>query len=137
MTAFSVPVTLASSRKTFAPTRPAVRMVKRRFASISAPSFWNAWRCVSTRRRPITSPPGGGTIALPKRASSGPASSTDARILLHSSSSSSVFVTFAAWTRRSFVPEPLDLDAEVGEQVEHRLHVEDPRHVVQQPPRRP
>ena len=28
------------------------------------------------------------------------------------------------------VADPLDVDADVGHQVEHRLHVEDPRHVV-------
>ena len=36
--------------------------------------------CGSSRRRPITSPPGGGTLARPSRASSGPASRNDARI---------------------------------------------------------
>ena len=42
----------------------------------------NAWMCGSSRRRPITSPPGGGTLARPKRASSGPASRNEARIRL-------------------------------------------------------
>ena len=44
--------------------------------------------CVSSRRRPITSPPGGGTTARPKRASSGPASRNEARISRQSSGSS-------------------------------------------------
>ena len=58
-------------------------------------------------------------------------------MLLQSSSSSSVFVTFAAWTRTSFVAGPLDVGAEVGEQLEHRLDVADPRHVREQRPARP
>src|ERR671923_34446 len=71
---------------------------------MSAPSRARAWMCVSSRRRPITSPPGGGTIARPQRASSGPASRTEARIREQSSSSSSVFVSSAAWIRTSFGP---------------------------------
>src|SRR5919204_5079946 len=72
--------------------------------SISAPSLPNAWMCGSSRRRPITSPPGGGTLARPQRASSGPASRNEARIWLQSSSSSSYFSTSAARTRSSFRP---------------------------------
>ena len=45
-----------------------------------APSARKASRCGSRRRRPITSPPGGGMSALPKRASSGPASRNEARM---------------------------------------------------------
>src|ERR671937_1102695 len=58
----------------------------------------------STRLRPMRSPPGGGTTARPQRASSGPASRIEARILRQSSSSSSTFWTSAAWTRSSFGP---------------------------------
>ena len=39
-----------------------------------------ASRCGSRRRRPMTSPPGGGISARPKRASSGPASRNEARM---------------------------------------------------------
>src|ERR671915_541345 len=60
--------------------------------------------CVSSRRRPMTSPPGGGTIASPQRARSGPARSTEARMRLQSSSSSSRLVTSAAWMRSSPPP---------------------------------
>ena len=60
--------------------------------------------CVSSRRRPITSPPGGGTVARPKRASSGPASRNDARISRQSSGSSSHLCTPEASTRTSFGP---------------------------------
>ena len=58
--------------------------------------------CGSSRRRPITSPPGGGTMAWPTRASSGPASRNDARIRLASSASSSCDAIVAARTRTSF-----------------------------------
>ncbi len=60
--------------------------------------------CVSIRRRPITSPPGGGTVARPQRASNGPASRIEARISRHRSSSSSVVAISAAWTRTSLGP---------------------------------
>ena len=59
---------------------------------------------VSSRRRPITSPPGGGTVALPKRASSGPASRNEARISRPRPGASAVFVTDDVSTRSSFVP---------------------------------
>src|SRR3954469_8011536 len=52
----------------------------------------------------MTSPPGGGTLTAPRRDSSGPARRNDARIRLHSSSSSSRFSTLAAWTRIEFRP---------------------------------
>src|SRR5919201_4311515 len=71
---------------------------------MSAPSWASAWMCVSSRRRPITSPPGGGTIARPQRARSGPARRTEARIREQSTSSSSVFGSSAAWMRISFGP---------------------------------
>src|SRR5919204_1347142 len=71
---------------------------------MSAPSWASAWMCVSRRRRPITSPPGGGTITCPQRASSGPARRTEARIREQSSSSSSVFGSSGAWIRPSFGP---------------------------------
>src|SRR5436190_6452145 len=60
--------------------------------------------CGSSRRRPITSPPGGGTAARPQRASSGPASRKEARMRLASCSSTSVVIRSVAWTRTSFAP---------------------------------
>ena len=51
-----------------------------RSSSNAAPSRSSARKCVSTRRRPMTSPPGGGSSIWPQRASSGPASRIDARI---------------------------------------------------------
>ena len=60
-----------------------VRMVDGDFA----PSCSKANRCVSMRRRPITSPPGGDNSTVPHRASNGPASSIEARIRAHNSGS--------------------------------------------------
>ncbi len=61
MTAFSVAVTLASSRNSFVPAGRPLELVAAARSSIRAPSASSAWMCVSRRRRPITSPPGGGT----------------------------------------------------------------------------
>ena len=76
----------------------------RRRASTSTPSFVKPWMCGSSLRRPMTSPPGGATIAAPARTSSGPASRNEALIREHSSGSSSVLRMSAAWTRTSFGP---------------------------------
>ena len=63
MTAFSVPVTLGSSRNTSVPRRPAGAAISiERSTRTSAPSPSKASTCVSMRRRPMTSPPGGGTV---------------------------------------------------------------------------
>ena len=89
MSAFSVPVTLGSSRKMSAPVeplRPRARSGRRRMTE--APSCSSARKWVSTRRRPMTSPPGGGRVTEPKRASSGPASRIEARIRAQSPGSS-------------------------------------------------
>src|SRR5256885_3534522 len=60
--------------------------------------------CGSSRRRPITSPPGGGTLARPCLASNGPASRNDARIRLASNGSSSSDDSSVACTRTSCSP---------------------------------
>ena len=105
MTAFSVAITDASSRKMSA-ARPACRRAARSVRR-SRPSRRGARRRGCAGRGgggPITSPPGGGTLARPTRASSGPASRNDARIRSASSSSTSCVATSAAWTRTSFGP---------------------------------
>ena len=81
ISAFSVAITDGSSMNTSVGRSPrgAVSTISRP-QSVSAPIARKASRCGSRRRRPITSPPGGGMIARPKRASSGPASRNDARI---------------------------------------------------------
>src|SRR4051794_26549023 len=80
--AFSVPMTDGSSMNRSQERSPpgALRTMSRRDWSTSAPSAANASRCGSSRRRPMTSPPGGGMSTRPKRASSGPASRNDARM---------------------------------------------------------
>src|SRR4051812_20480543 len=82
ISAFSVPITDGSSMKKSVARSPPLgaRSLIWRSCSTSAPSARKASRCVSSRRRPITSPPGGGIRAEPKRASSGPAVRNDARI---------------------------------------------------------
>ena len=87
--AFSVAVTLGSSRKMSAAASflPSIWYVSP--TVISAPSRSSASRCVSTRRRPMMSPPGGGRLTRPKRASIGPASRIDARMRAHRAASSS------------------------------------------------
>jgi hypothetical protein len=104
MTTFSVAMTLASSRKIDAPRSASARMSYPPFSSTSAPRARSACTCGSRRRRPITSPPGGGTFTAPERTRSGPARRNDARIRLQSSASSWVFRSSAAWTRTSFGP---------------------------------
>ncbi len=69
-----------------------------------APSARKASRCGSSRRRPITSPPGGGICAEPKRASSGPASRNDARMRSVSALSSSADAAPAAQMATTLSP---------------------------------
>ena len=97
---FSVAVTLASSSKISAPQRPGVLNLKRLFSKTNwVPNLRKARICVSTRRRPITSPPGGGSTSLPSRASIGPASRMEARIILQTSGSRSEALMFLAVKR--------------------------------------
>jgi putative nucleotidyltransferase with HDIG domain len=79
--------------------------------------------CGSSRRRPITSPPGGGATARPKRASSGPTRRNDARIWLL------VAREIGSPDSNLVVARPLDVRAELGEERDHRLDVADTRHV--------
>src|SRR5918997_4934271 len=79
--AFSVAMTDGSSMKTSPARRPpGARSSMSRPCSNVAPSAAKASRCGSRRRRPMTSPPGGGMRTRPTRASSGPASRNDARM---------------------------------------------------------
>ena len=79
ITAFSVAVTEASSRKMSAPTSLFELKSKCPFTWIFAPSCFNARKCVSNRRRPITSPPGGIISQRPRRAKSGPTKTMEPR----------------------------------------------------------
>src|SRR5882724_2836849 len=95
--AFSVAVTLGSSRKTSAPFSFEARNSSRWVAVTVAPNCSKARKCVSRRRRPMTSPPGGGSATSPQRANNGPASRIEARIRAQSSGSRSAARTSLAW----------------------------------------
>ena len=110
---------------------PAWRIEKPRPASTSAPRPLNARRWVSTRRRPMKSPPGSGSSTAPQRASSGPARRTDARMRLQSSGSRDVVRMSAARERELVGTDLADADADVVEQREHRVHVADVRDVFE------
>src|SRR5215218_8793569 len=100
ISAFSVAITDGSSMKKSQASRPPSGALNRmsRLCSTWAPSARKASRCGSSRRRPITSPPGGGSTASPKRASSGPATRNDARMRSARPGSTSVLVTASAWS---------------------------------------
>src|SRR5215212_1494640 len=83
MMAFSVAVTDASSRNIGAPRSRPTSSSRARSKLAWTPRLRKASRWVSSRRRPITSPPGGGSRQWPVRATSGAASSTDARMRVH------------------------------------------------------
>src|SRR5437879_6388824 len=73
-------MSLARSRRGRTPSPSNARSGQAALTVLSAPSRSNARKWVSTRRRPITSPPGGGRLTRPNRASIGPASRIEARI---------------------------------------------------------
>ena len=90
---FSVPVTEGSSRKISAPFRPGDEMRIIASNSTVAPSAVKPPKWVSSRRRPMTSPPGGERVVEPKRASSGPANKIEARSLRQRSAGASPLAT--------------------------------------------
>ena len=109
----------------------AARRYQLRSRFTSAPSARKASRCGSSRRRPITSPPGGGMLARPRRASSGPASRKEARMRSAQSRSTSNCVSVVRLERHDVVVAPLHFHAEAAQDLEHRLHVGDARDVAQ------
>ena len=83
---FSVPVTVTMSVRITAPcSRLAFATTKPCSMRISAPSAAKPRMCWSTGRCPIAQPPGKLTRASPKRASKGPSTRIDARMVLTSS----------------------------------------------------
>ncbi len=97
--------------------------------STSAPSASNARMCVSMRRRPMTSPPGGGRSTCPQRASSGPASRIDARMRLQSVAVERRLRDELGADLEVVLRRPLDARAQIGEQLDHHLDVADARDV--------
>src|SRR5579859_4462629 len=90
MSAFSVAITDGSSIRKSHGRSPSGASSRMSLPCLTvAPSARRASRWGSSRRRPITSPPGGGIEARPKRASSGPATRNEARIRSARSASTS------------------------------------------------
>jgi hypothetical protein len=80
---FSVPVTVTRSMTTRAPFRRFARARMYPFSTVtSAPSACSPLICRLTGREPIAQPPGNDTSASPKRATSGPSTRIEARIVL-------------------------------------------------------
>ena len=132
MTAFSVAITLASSRKTCVPRQAvgAHLVARRRSCDLGAELARSAWMCGSSRRRPITSPPGGGTHraaeAREQRAGEQERrADARGRAPRRARSCRSSRRVDAHLVRA----RPLDVGAEVVEQLDHRLDVADARHV--------
>ena len=133
ISAFSVAITDGSSMKTSPARRrpPCALMTMSRSCRNSAPIATNASRCGSSRRRPITSPPGGGMSACPKRASSGPGEQErGADPLGVLAVDVRVRVTSAAHSDELVVGAPFDAHADAVEHAQHRVDVADPRHVA-------
>src|SRR5256884_8469130 len=66
---------------------------------MSAPSFWSPLRCWSIGRTPMAQPPGSATRAVPWRATRGPRTRTEARMVETSSYGARALVTRATCTR--------------------------------------
>ena len=93
---FSVAVTDASSSRMRAPFSAPFSASVLRPTDAFAPSARKPAMCVSRRRWPIASPPGGGSEARPSRARSGPAKRKLVRIFAASSGEMRADFTFAA-----------------------------------------
>ena len=93
------------------------------------PSPASASRCVAIVRRAGKSPPGGASCARPRRASSGPSSSTEPRSRPTSAPSGSSFDDLRTAHAQRRGADALDLGAEIEEQPRHHLDVADARHV--------
>ena len=89
----------------------------------------SAARCVLMVRRAGKSPPGGASIARPRRASSGPRSSTEPRKRPTSAGSGSSFVTSRTPHAHRRRADAVDFGAEIQQQPRHHLDVGDARHV--------
>ena len=130
MTTFSVAITLASSRKIALPRSFGARISKRPLTSISTPSSARPWMCGSSRRRPITSPPGRHDHAAEAREQR--AGEQERR----ADAAAELLVELGLVDAGRVDPDlvlaqPFGVGADVDEQLDHRLHVADPGHVRQ------
>ena len=96
-----------------------------------APIFSSACRWRLIGRAPIAQPPGSETLARPSRASSGPRTSTDARMVLTSSYGASTDVSVRRPGLDDAAHLERDLGAQVGEQSGQRAYVAHLGHVAQ------
>src|SRR3989454_1960852 len=102
---FSVPVTVGRSKTIRAPrSRSTSATISVALSSIRAPICRRPRRCCSTRRAPMSSPPGRGNRAWPRRPSSAPNRTMVARMRRPSSSGTSV--PRACPIRRTSEPSP-------------------------------
>src|SRR6266581_795404 len=102
---FSVPVTVGRSKTIRSPrSRSTSATISVADSSIRAPIWRRPRRCCSTRRAPMSSPPGRGRRAWPNRPSSAPSSTIVARI--RRPSSSGTLVPRALPMRRLTDPAP-------------------------------
>ena len=131
MMAFSVPVTLASSSRMSCPTNSVARTLNSPLICTCAPSLLNARKCVSTRRRPITSPPGGGSSTCFKPRQHG-AGQQDRRANVAAQIGIELRRADIGRLKLEGVPiEFGDLYAQLGQQLQHGMHVANARDVVQ------
>ena len=134
---FSVAITEGSSMNTSVARRPLGAPRARSPGRIRrGPIARKASRWGSRRRRPITSPPGGGMTARLKRASSGPASRNEAR---NCSASSRVDLgrrRRGGAQRTSLGPRQVMLTPSRVEDREHRVDIADAGDVGTRPPPR-
>ena len=98
-------------------------------SSSRAPIARSAPRCIAIVRRAGKSPPGGASLARPRRASSGPSRSTEPRSRPDQAALGLVALDPRAPDAKRARPDPVDLGAEVDQQARHHLDVADARHV--------
>ena len=107
------------------------RNSSRSVAVTVAPSCSKARKCVSSRRRPMTSPPGGGSITSPQRASSGPASRIEARIRAHSTGIEIGGANVLGVDGQRVARPPFGRRADRADQLDQRFGVANPGHVFE------
>ena len=86
--------------------------------------------CWSTGREPIAQPPGSETQASPKRASSGPSTRIEARMVFTISYGASSLSTCAPCSGDALAVL-LDAQAHLAQQLQHGADILQPRHVGQ------
>jgi hypothetical protein len=104
---------------------------KPRSYSTSRAEGAQARMCVSSRRRPITSPPGGGSLNSPMRADRGPATRMEARILRQRSGSRSAGLRSRAVMRHEVASRSSTCAPRLSTRCRITLHILDARNIAQ------